>query len=325
MLRPSYSISLDQETLSSESLGPLIDLQIRRDKSGAADEAIVTLGRVSKISLTEGAEVSVELGWDGETETVFSGIIETVDRGIDQLEVVCLGQQSKLMKTRADKVLVSQKAGQVVTALAGEAGVQTETIEDGIDLPVYLVDSSVNLHEHCLSLARRCGFDLYTNEKGKLIFSRFNVTAADHTFRYREQILGASIEKGTPRDEVTVVPESPASSSGDETVSWLIKDPAPHTAKAGGGASALLVSDPMLRTKEAADSAAKAQLYFSQRDALAGSLKLMGTPEIQLGEAVALKDLPDDEVNQLYQVMAIRHCLNKRRGFYTDVVLGGMP
>lgn len=323
MLKPSYSISLGQETLSSEKLAPLLALEIRRDKTGAADEATITIGRVPEISPAEGGEVSVELGWDGETQKVFTGIVETVERGIDQLEVVCLGQQSKLMKARTDKVMVSQKAGQIVRSLAGEAGVDTKTIEDGIDLPVYLVDSSVSLHEHCLWLARRCGFDLYTDEKGKLIFSRFAVTSADHTFRYGEQILDASIAKGPPRDEVSVVPESPASSSGDEAVSWLIKDASPHTAKAGGGANALLVSDPLLRTKEAAGKVANARLYFSQRDALVGSLTLMGTPEIQLGETAALKDMPDSEMNQLYQVMAVRHRLSKRRGFYTYVVLGG--
>jgi len=325
MLKPSYSIKLDQETISSDSPGPLLSLEVRRDKTGAADEAIVALGRVPEVNPSGGAGVSIELGWDGDTQLVFTGIIDTVERGISHLEVCCLGQQSKLMKARADKVLVSQKAGQVVTTLAGDAGVETETIEDGIDLPVYLVDSSMSLHEHCLRLARRCGFDLYTNEKGKLVFSRFAATVADHTFKYKVQILEASIEKSAPRDEIRMVPESPASSSGDETVSWLIKDPAPHTVKAGGGADALLLSDPLLRTKEAADTAANAQLYFSQRNAVVGSVALMGTPEIQLGETAALKNLPDAELNRTYQVMAIRHRLDKRRGFSTSVVLGGMP
>lgn len=325
MLRPSYSINLDNNTFSSDSLGPLVALEVRRCKNGGADEAILSLGRVPALDPAEGGDVTIELGWDGDTELVFTGVVEAVDRGIGRMEVLCLGQQMKPMRARGDRAFVNQSAGQVVEALASEVGVETETIEDGIDLPVYLVDSSRAFYDHCLGLARRCGFDLYTTEEGKLVFSQFAVTSADDTFRYGEQIVNASVEKGVPLEGVTMVPESPASSSGDETASWLIKDSSPHKGEVGGGAATLLVSDPLLRAKEAADTAANARLYLSRRDAVVGHVELMGSPEIRLGEALALEGVPDAGVDGLYQVMAVRHCLDRRRGFRTYVTLGGMP
>lgn len=325
MLRPSYSIGLDQDTLSSDTLGPLSALEVRRCKNGGADEAVISLGRVPAVNPEEGDAVTIELGWDGEMELVFTGVVEAVDWGIGRMEVACVGSQMKLMRARADRAFVSQAAGQVVTALAADAGVETETVEDGIDLPVYLVDSARSSYDHCLGLARRCGFDLYTTEEEKLVFAQFAVTSADHTFRYGEQIIGASVEKGIALDEVSIVPESPASSSGDETASWFIKDPSPHAGKAGGGPATLLLSDPLLRTKEAADRAANARLYLSQRGAVLGCVELMGSPKVRLGEAVALEGVPDAGVDGLYQVMTVRHCLDRRRGFRTFVALGGIP
>jgi hypothetical protein len=265
------------------------------------------------------------LGWDGDTTRIFTGSIDAIERGIGRMEVLCLGNQHKLMRTSTDKTFINQSAGEVIRALAGGADIETETIEDGIKLPVYLADSSRGAYDHCLWLARRCGFDLYTTQKGRLVFSKFAVSMADHTFRYGEHIIDASIDKGTPLDKVIVVPESPASSSGDDTASWLIKDPSPQKGEAGNGSVCLFISDPLLRTKEGAESTANALLYLNGRDALAGYVELMGSPEIRLGEAVKLEGMPDAGMDALYQVMAIRHCLNHSQGFRTIVALGGMP
>lgn len=325
MLKPGYNIKLDQDTLSSDGLGALVALDVRCCKNGAADEAVIALGRVPSINPAEGAEVSIELGWDGDVETVFTGTVEAVESGIGGMEIVCLGNEMKMVRARSDRAFVNQNAGQVVKALADDAGVTTDTVEDGIDLPFYMADSSMTFYDHALGLARRCGFDLYTTPEGKLIFASFAVLLADHTYRYGAEILDASIEQGTPLDSVGVVPESPASSSGADTASWFVKDPSPHQVLAGSGAATLLLSDVLLRTKEAADTAAKAGLSFSQRDAVFGHVELMGSPDLKLGEAVELTSVPDEGVDGLYQVMSVRHRLDRRRGFRTVAGLGGMP
>ena len=208
--------------------------------------------------------------------------------------------------------------------MASEAEVETATVEDGIDLPVYLADSGSSFYDHAEGLARRNGFDLYTDEEGALVFARFAVTSADHTFRYGEQIIDVSVERGSPLEGASVVPESPASSLGGDTASWFVKDPSPHRADAGGGAARLILSDPLLKTKEAATSTADALLYFSQRAAVSGHVSVMGYAKVKLGEAVALEGVPDAGVDGLYQVMSVSHRLDRRQGFRTVVGLGGM-
>lgn len=325
MLKPSYFVTLDQDSLSQDTLGPLVALEVLRCKNGAADEAIFTLGLTPPLDLAQGGAVTVKLGWDGATELVFTGVIDAVERGIGKMQVSCVGNQMKLMKSRVDQPFINQAAGQVVQALAGDAGVATDRVEDGIDLPGYLADSASSVYEHCLLLARNCGFDLYATEQGKLVFAGFSVASADHTLRYGEHIVAASVEQSTPLDEVSVVPEGPASSAGDETACWLVKSPVPHKGAAGGGAVSVLLSAPLLRTKDAAQSAADARLARSKRDAVSGFVELMGSPGIKLGQTVALEGVPDSGADGLYQVMAVRHRLDRQRGFRTYVALGGMP
>ena len=325
MLRPSYSITLDQTTLTEKTLGPFLAMEVRRSKSAGADEALLSLGRVPEVNPAPEATVAIEVGWDGSTEPIFTGTVESVESGIDRMKIDCLGSQVKLMRMRADRTFINQSAGQIVSALAGDAGVSTDTVEDGIDFPVYLMDSSVGFYEHCVRLARKCGFDLYTTDEGDLVFAAFSIASADHTFKFGEQILSASAERSVPLDVVAVVPESPASSGGDDTASWFVKDPSSHKGEAGGGAIQLILSDPYLRTKDSAEKAAKGRLYFSKRDSVTGTVELMGSPQVKLGQAVALEGVPKSGVDDVYQVMAVRHCLDPWQGFRTFVSLGGMP
>ncbi|HZU25690.1 MAG TPA: hypothetical protein VFA04_09215 [Bryobacteraceae bacterium] len=325
MLKPSYKITLGTSTVGSSQIGPVAALQVRRDKRGRADEAIVRLGTTVAVDFAEGDAASIELGWDGATTAVFTGTVDRIVRGISHTEAYCTGMQMKMMRSRTDQVFVSQNAGQVVTALAGTAGVDIDTADDGIDLPVYVADSTRTLFAHCSTLARLCGFDLYTNAEGELVFSALTTTSADHTVRYGAEILGVSVETTAPLDACNVFPESPASSAGDDKASWLVKDPSPHEGTAGSGSDSVLFSDPVLRTRDAAESAAKARLYFSQRDATSGELELMGAPDVEIGETVEIKGVPTPDVDGLYQIMAVVHRLDARRGFRTMVALGGMP
>jgi phage protein D len=77
-----------------------------------------------------------------------------------------------------------------------------------------------------------------------------------------------------------------------------------------------------LRTTEAADSAAQAGAARAARAALRATVELQGAPQVALGDAVALQDMPDDALNATYQVLGLRHTLDRRRGFRTRLSLG---
>ena len=193
------------------------------------------------------------------------------------------------------------------------------SVEDGIDLPLYVADARRSHHAHCLRLARWCGFDLTEDAEGALSFGPFTRTAADHTFRFGADVLAAALERTALEPGTTVVPESPASSQGDETAAWLAKTP--HT----GGDGPLVVSTSALRTKEAADKAAQAAVARADRAATSGRIELSGAPQVALGDAVALEGMPDAALDRTYQVLGLRHALDRRRGFRTQLSLGAAP
>lgn len=324
MLKPTYAVTLGSFRLASDHLAPLVALRVDRAKNAGADWATVTIGRAQAASVSAGDPATVELGWDGDTTLVFTGQVEAVTQEVAGTTVTAAGNQMKLMRARSDRTFTRQSAGQVVSALAGDAGVETDTVEDGIELPAYHVDSARRGWEHCLGLARRCGFDCYANADGTLVFAPFTTVVADETFRYRAEVLSASLQRWRPGGGVTVVPESPASGQGDDTSAWLVKDPSPYQGQAGDTAT-LVLSDPLLRTKDAADSAAAGLVAFQQRQVVTGDVELMGDPGVTLGQAIALSEMPDDSWNDTYQVVAVRHSLDGRRGFRTVAGLGGMP
>ena len=48
-------------------------------------------------------------------------------------------------------------------------------------------------------------------------------------------------------------------------------------------------------------------------------LKLLGSPQVKLGDAIEIQDAPRPELNGLFKVVAVRHVLNKCDGFVTWV------
>jgi phage protein D len=324
MLRPTYAISIGGTTVSSDDLRGLVALDVRRAKNAGVDRATVALGRVPTVRASVGDHVTVELGWDGDTTLVFSGTVDAVDASIAALGIGCVGAQAPLIRVRPNRTFRNQTAGDVVRALASDAGVPTGTVQDGIQLSVYLADPSSTSLGHCLGLARRSGTDLSATEAGELAFARFASTSPDLTFTYGADVLAATVRRTEPPEGVSVVPESPASGMGEDTASWFSKDPSSFLGQAGGTAVAVL-SDPVLRTKQAADTAASAWLDARRRDAVEGHLDLPGHPEIRLDMAVALEGMPDGSLDDTYQVLAVRHVLDRRRGFRTRVAVGGMP
>jgi phage protein D len=319
MLRPTYEISLGSVTLSSEQLEPLASLVVERAQNAGADSALLMLGERPDLAVQAGDAASVKLGWDGDSTLVFSGTVEAVDRGLHGIEVACAGSPALLARARADTTYVGQTAGQVVTALAGDAGVDVGSVQDGVQLPVYVADSARSHHAHCLRLARWCGYGLYSDETGALVFGPFLPAAPARTFHYGADLLSASVQRATAAGDTTVVPDSPASSQGDETASWLVKDPSPNA----GGSGTTILAEPAMRTKEAAATVAQACAERAARAAVSGRIEVAGAPDVGLGASVALRDMPDSELDDRYEVRALRHVLDRRRGFRTQLVLGG--
>jgi phage protein D len=99
----------------------------------------------------------------------------------------------------------------------------------------------------------------------------------------------------------------------------LTKDFSGSKGSVGSGASTLLLERPALRTADAARTAAEAAHAAIQRRTLRGRLLTVGHPEVKLGDAIRLREVPDSALNDTFQVRAITHRITKRGGFTTMV------
>ena len=314
-LKPDLRVRISGRDVPASGSNPLVRVVVEMDMSQPAAAAL-TFGGTPDVALKLGDALEIDLGWTGEVRRVFTGAVYGLEPTHPGIAVRAFGDEAKLLHGgHVSQLFENQTFGEIVKTHARESGVGTGSIEDGLRIPrVYVHRQS--RWDHCRELAAYVGFDLYATEKGKLNFARFARRAADHVLRMGHDLLALSVKFGQPLPGATVVPESPASSAGDDTAAWLVKDPAPHSATEGEE-DVLVVSEALLRTRDAAKLAARAIVEASMRGTMRGDLKLAGRADIGLGQAVELKDVPMADVDGLYAVRSMQHVLGGNAGFVT--------
>jgi hypothetical protein len=258
-----------------------------------------------------------------------------------------------LLNLRVAEMYENQTAGAIARDLIGQAGLSTGTIDEGPLLPRYAVDRRLSGFAHLKQLADRLGYELYADREGNVRFHALGpgagldaaaggllgaaagaaasvglaVPGADgEGYAFGQHLLGAVARRAPVGwGEVTVGGESPMSGQGDATAHWLTVNDADYRGSAGDGAPGLLVLDPAARTKDLAERFAAGHLAVAAREASQVWVTVLGRPGIELGDTIAVSDVPDTALNGSGYVRAIRHRFGEDIGFLTDlrVALGG--
>ncbi len=260
-------------------------------------------------------ETTLKLGYDDQLEKSFSGLLDCVEYGASVVELTSVGMSVKLLDLRINRVFMSQTAGEIVKSIADEAGVQVEKADDGITFPVYVIDDRSNCYEHAIRLAQRCGFDVYMNDDGKLVFGQYQGEES-HKLEYGKDLLSArALKELQAYGSVKAYGESPSSAKGGDTYHWLTKDDVLGSA---GSGKALAKTDYALKSKENAEEVSKALL--SRREYMNYiELEIAGDATVKLGDEVEVDGFGDSEVNGKYEVREVRHNLDKQAGFRSRI------
>jgi phage protein D len=308
------------------SASAMVRLEVERAMAAPADRFELWLAPVGGVQPAKGDDIAIELGFDDTLTRVFTGTVSEVVPEITALRVIGLSTMRALAALRVDQTFEGRNAGQIVSDLAGRAKLRTGTIEDGISFPMYVIDGRLSAARHIQRLADRCGFDAYVQPTGELMFRKFTSAASQHVFTYGQNILDFSLAtRPEPVAEVVVDGGSPASAQGDDAASWLTKGFQKGRASGGGGVGALLIQDPAIRTTDAANLRARGVLRRLHQRAITGTLRALGRPEVQLGDAIRIESAPDDRLNAVFQIRAIRHRLSRRSGLVTELEFWDMP
>jgi phage protein D len=324
LLHPAYKLTIGDkivDTTDEPQASPAISLTVALDMGTPADSFTLLLGQVGGFQPRRDDEAKIELGFrDGELTQVMVGQVVTADSGLTRRRITGHSPARKLLNTFTSQTYESKTAGQVVSDLADQTGISVARAEDGITFPAYVIDGRCSFYHHMRVLADLCGFDLYINADGELVFARFQRGNAIHIFDYAKQIIELDLLQTPPiSGEVLAWGESPGSGKGEESWAWLTKDFDGRKGSAGSGSPVQLLERPALRTAEAARAAANAAHTHLTRQTLRGFLLSTGQPKVKLGDAIQLRNLPDGGANGTYQVRSVTHNLDKSDGFTTRI------
>ena len=331
LLTPAYRLTIGHQvadTASEPRASATTDLVVTLGIDSLPDTVDLTLGQVGGIDAALDDDLSVELGYadNGGFVQVFAGTVDAVRAGLTLRQVTATSPARALARLFVDQTFEGQSAGAIVRDLAGRAQLGLGAIDDGIDFPAYVIDSSRNVLAHIRRLAALSGVDAYFDGTGKLVFQAFAGGNTVHDVDYAKQVLALNIQRGADAD-VTVKAwgESPTASAGSDAWGWLIKDFSASAGNAGSGPLPVVLERPVLRTGAAAATAASARLRSVQRRALRGQVLMPGRPEITLGDAIRVREVPMDGFNNDYQVRHIVHRITKDAGFTTRVEFAAIP
>src|SRR2546423_596079 len=325
MLKPAYKLTIGGkvvDTTDQPRASTTVDLNVVLDIGAAADGFTLMLGNVGGLAPKRGDAAEVALGYaddEGALTRVVKGEVDRVEPGLETTRVIAYGGDMKLMRSFAEQTYKGLSAGAIVRDLAGKASVPVERAEDGINFPVYVVDSERSIYAHMLDLAESCGFDLYLTPDGKLVFEKFKEGQIVHVFEYAKHIVSLDVQRATPAaEQVEVWGESATATNGDDGAAWVTTDFSGSKGVAGTGRR-LLLQRPSLRTAAAAHTAAQAALTEIKRRSMRGHLVTIGRPEVKLGDAIRLAAVPDDSLNGNYQVRGVNHRITKAGGFISRI------
>ena len=323
LLKPAYKLTIGDkivDTTDEPQASTVVALVVDLDLAAPADSFTLTLGQVGGFQPRRDDDAKIELGFEDELTQVMAGKVVTADNGLTTRRVIGHGAARLLLAASATETFLSLTAGQIVERLAERAAVPVERAEPGITFPAYVIDGRRNLYRHLHDLADLCGFDLYINSAGKLVFAPFRSGNAIHIFEFGKQIIELEMEQRPPlAGQVQVFGESAGGGQGDNAWAWLTKDFSGLKGTGGDAQPVLLLEQAVARTGEAAQAVAEAAFTRLTRQRLRGTLLSTGQPKVKLGDAIELRGLPDTAANGTFQVRRVRHTIDKTRGFTTRI------
>jgi phage protein D len=326
MLTPAYKLTIGKklvDTTDEPKASTVTELRVELDMDAPADRLLLVLGQVNGLKPALDDQAIAELGYaddDNGLLQVWTGNVVTVEPGLTTNRVVAHTAAHTLLRGFTNKTFETKKAGEIVKELCKDAGVDVATADDGISFPAYVVDSRRSFFSHMRDLADLCGFDLYFNSDGKLVFQKFRNGKNLHTFEFAKHVVELKVlREAASAGLVEAFGESPTSTQGDASAFWLTKDFSNAKGSAGSGSPELLLERSALRTSDAARTAANAAQTENGRRALRGWVLALGQPQVRLGDAIKFESMPDRALNATFQVRSVVHSITKCGGFTSKV------
>jgi len=316
MLKIDYNIEIGSVQFKLPSNSRLIELRSEASMNAPVHHCRMLFTLPGDLSIAVGDSVKVKLGYDGDLNVVFSGVVTRVEWLVESVVVEAESMARQLAALHVNAYFENAFAADIVKGLAGETDMATGRVEPGLRFAFYAVGSNRSAWDQLSALARQCGFDLYADAEDQLVFGAA-LPGAPEMFQFGINILKLGVEQ---RQEavsgVEVFGESPASfGGGPDTSPWFTKKDV--TGSAGSDPKQRMYI-PAARTQELAAQIAN-NLWEKISPKKNGSVKTLGKSALVLGGTLQVSDMPVDSQNGTYKITGLDHQVHPVKGYLTTV------
>jgi hypothetical protein len=309
--RPSAIVTLANRTLNAAEAG-LVSLRVMLSR-GSHDAVEMTFWPLTKFSSANaGDTMSVQLGFKGEEEDVWSGEVTTVEHTARALVITGHAPTAALSRERKSQTYVAQKIADIVHDLA--SSVDIDKVDADTDLSYYAVDHRRSVWGHLLDLAELSGSEITCSAGGGLRFLPVNPLPSSTRFRYGAELLSWRIGSAVEDTPPTFGPHGSASEAGSEKWHWVNPDP---TGGAGGGQ---VIG--AFHSRSVAEALSTAAATRVKRAGVGGDVELLGQAALRAGDVFSLSELATGNPGPL-RALAVAHSVDGVRGFRTAVRVEG--
>lgn len=334
-----YRIDIGHQTASSDAARndrQLLSLLVRLGMDGASGFCEIRLGDPETSAPQAGEPLRVELDAGDGLQKVFTGTVDTVRVDTTGQHVTAYDDLHKLAGLETEASYENVDVDFVVKDILQRAGVASGRISKGFHLPSYALTRSPGALRQVLELADWCGADLFGDDEGKAHFVTPAEQGAAHALDFAATVLQVEIQATPPiHDSVEVFGEGAAGSQGADKFCWLASDLAgvsgraaidAQGAVAGGrtGKAPRRLTLGVVRSGEAAQHVAEAQMRALAARWLRGRIEVLGRPGVLPGDLLRVAHVPPTHAAadlllgpHSLRVRQVSHVLSRRRGFVT--------
>lgn len=337
----AYRIKIGTQIASSqqrETTQQLLSLKVELSMDGVGGHCEIELagGENTAAAAKPGDEVTIDLDAGDGKVRVFTGEVEMIQVETNTQRVLAHDGLVKLTGLEVEAGFEDVNVDFIVKQLLSEANITAGTIDKGPKLASYILQRGPRVFRHIQQLAKLCGADFYTDGEGKAHFVAPKKASADHVFNYGENITMLDLHEVQPVfDSVEVWGEGAASSKGADKFYWLATDISGVASKAmlsedyqlqsgQSGKRPLQINCGEVRSGEAAQQVADAQIAALAARRVKGYLKVFAIPGIEPGDHVNITGLPAGhaaaealKTDSVLRVRRVLHQLDRSQGMVT--------
>ena len=256
------------------------------------DSFRVTLPARADVTCVPGDQALLELdGGEGST-TVITGKVRGVRRGLDGIEVWAADAGADLAAVRPAATYVGQAGEDVVSALAGEAGVSLGAVDLDLPLASYVAHQQRTSAEHVAILADLGGTVASVDGDGSVTLRKRPSGPADAALLFGRELIDYQVHDGPAQPARVLIGNGPAGTVEAPDALRPTVDRLPEDAPSPG-AGAVWRPAPILRTPSVIASASRAADGATGAASKRLTARCFLLPKLRPGMAIEIQSLPD--------------------------------